>query len=269
MILHLFYRLSLKRICAIFIARKKRGVTSMPSYRYGTTEIEYNLIHDPDRYDISIVVEWLDGVSVIVPEDITSEKIDEVLHQKAPWILKKWREINEIKSPTIEREFVSGEKLPYLGRQYRLKVVKEKTDQPTLNFHQGRFYAHVPITWNDEERIHSLKMEAREWYIKHGNLKLNERLRVYLPKMNVEPQKVAVKDQKMRWGSCTSSGSIYLNWRLFMAPMRIADYVLVHELAHLRYPNHSKDFWKFVRTILQDYDERKEWLRINGPTLDL
>ena len=71
----------------------------------------------------------------------------------------------------------------------------------------------------------------------------------------------------MRWGSCTPDGNIYLNWQILMAPMSIVDYVLVHELAHLKYLDHSPEYWRFVRSILPDYEQRKEWLRINGPTL--
>jgi predicted metal-dependent hydrolase len=85
--------------------------------------------------------------------------------------------------------------------------------------------------------------------------------------MDLKPSGAVVKEQKLRWGSCTSMGIINLNWRLFLAPMRIIDYVIVHELAHLRYHNHSKDFWNLVRSIIPDYEERKEWLRVNGPTL--
>lgn len=87
--------------------------------------------------------------------------------------------------------------------------------------------------------------------------------------MGVTLNDVQLKEQRMRWGSCTSEGNIYLNWRIIMSPMSIIDYVLVHELAHLRYMNHSNDYWNFVRSILPDYEQRKDWLRVNGPTLTL
>lgn len=83
------------------------------------------------------------------------------------------------------------------------------------------------------------------------------------------PSKLMVKEQKFRWGTCTPRGAIYLNWKLFLAPMRVVDYVIVHELAHLRYVDHSKHVWNLVRSILPDYEERKEWLRVNGPTLTI
>lgn len=87
--------------------------------------------------------------------------------------------------------------------------------------------------------------------------------------MGVSPTKLQLKDQKMRWGSCAANHSIYINWRIMMTPMKVIEYVFVHEMGHLKYPNHSAHFWQFVRSILPDYDERKEWLRINGPLLTL
>lgn len=85
----------------------------------------------------------------------------------------------------------------------------------------------------------------------------------------LQPNDVQLKEQRMRWGTCTLESNIYLNWRIIMSPMSIVDYVFVHELAHLRYMNHNNEYWNFVRSILSDYKQRKEWLRVNGLTLTI
>ncbi|MFZ7942770.1 M48 family metallopeptidase [Neobacillus sp. 19] len=193
-----------------------------------------------------------------------------MLHKKAPWILKKKFEFDEVTVAPPPKEYVSGEKFAYLGRHYRLKVHKNETlNKPTLYFKQGRFIANIPANMTDEEKVNKLCDLFKEWYINQGKRKVEERLRVYFPKMELEPTKIAFKEQQKRWGTCTKEGAIYLNWRILMAPMSVVDYVLVHELAHIKYPDHSADYWRFVRSILPDYEHRKEWLRINGQVLTL
>ncbi|ASS88162.1 M48 family peptidase [Geobacillus stearothermophilus] len=242
----------------------------MPSFQYGTTTIEYTLEYVPNKNHVTISVEWLDGVKVVVPENMESDQLNSILYKKAPWILEKWYKFNEIADPPAPKEFVSGEKFPYLGRNYRLKVHKrEDIELASLTFQQGRFIANVPSYLTESDRKRELYQLFKDWYISHGKLKVDERLKIYSSRMSVAPSKVVLKEQKMRWGTCTSSGAIYLNWRIVMAPIPVIDYLLVHELAHLKYPNHSNDFWRFVHSILPDYEQRKEWLRINGPLLTL
>lgn len=242
----------------------------MFSFQYGTSTIDYSVEYKKGKKDISLSVCLNEGVKLIVPEGINSTQIEAILHKKAPWILKKKYEFDEIVDPVSPKEFVSGEKFPYLGRHYRLKVYKdEKINKPLLNYRQGRFIARIPIHMTDREKVNELKLLFKEWYIQHGEKKIEERLNIYCPRMQRWPAKIEMKEQHKRWGTCTKEGNIYLNWRIIMAPMPIVDYVLVHELAHLKYLDHSTDYWRFVRSILPDYEQRKEWLRINGPTLSL
>jgi predicted metal-dependent hydrolase len=242
----------------------------MPSFQFGQTTIDYTLKCKPDIKDISIAVEWLEGVTVTSPENMDEKQLVKVLYKKAPWILNKWYELNEIADTPQPKEFVSGEKFLYLGKGYRLKVNKsDSIHKITLAFYQGRFHANVPSNIPDGDRRKQFSSLFKEWYILHGQAKVNERLSIYCPKMDLTPQKIALKEQRMRWGTCTSAGAIYLNWRVMMAPMSVIDYVIVHELTHLKYQDHSKLYWQLVKSILPDYEQRKEWLRINGPKLTI
>lgn len=242
----------------------------MPSFKFGQTTIDYTIKYKPDIKDISIAVEWLEGVTVTTPENIDEKKLVKVLYKKAPWILKKWYELNEIADIPQPKEFVSGEKFLYLGKGYRLKVNRsDSVTKTSLGFYQGRFHATVSSSIANEDRCKQLSSLLKDWYISHGQTKVNERLAIYCPKMDLSPQKIALKEQKMRWGTCTSVGAVYLNWRIMMAPMSIVDYVIVHELAHLKHPDHSRSYWQLVRSILPDYELRKEWLRVNGPKLSI
>lgn len=238
--------------------------------KYGTTTIEYALIHTSNVSEVSITVDWIDGVTVLAPPSLTNHELNQILYKKAPWILKKWFEFEEIASPPLPYEFISGEKFKYIHRGYKLKVIPLTGCKfANLAFNQGKFVAQIPRNFSDESRKNQLRHLFQQWYIRNGQVKIIERVKLYTKKMGVHPSKVVVKEQKMRWGTCTEQHTIYINWRVFMAPMPVIDYVLVHELAHIKYANHSKEYWQFVRSILPDYEERKNWLRVNGPLLTL
>ncbi|MEW9672406.1 M48 family metallopeptidase [Ammoniphilus sp. 3BR4] len=240
----------------------------MPAFQFGTTTIDYSISRIESKKDVAITIDWIDGINVVAPLEISDIQIEQILYKKAPWILKKWSEFSEINQLPKPKEFLSGEKFPYLGRNYKLKVsTTESIKEATLLFHQGRFLSQIPTNYDESKRHESLKQLFKEWYIKHGHQKVKERLKIYCPKLELYPSKLIVKEQQLRWGSCTKNGTININWKILMAPMRVVDYVIVHELAHLKYPDHSSDFWRLVQLTLPDYESRKEWLRINGPTL--
>jgi predicted metal-dependent hydrolase len=242
----------------------------MHSFQYGNTTIDYSVDYIKGKKDVSLSVCLTEGVKLVVPHGIDSDKLEGILYKKAPWILKKKNELNEVAAPPPPKEYVSGEKFAYLGRHYRLKVHKnETTINPTLSFKQGRFIAEIPTNMTDDNKVIKLSRLFKEWYITQGNRKIEERLNFYCPKMELEPSKIAFKEQQKRWGTCTKEGAVYLNWRIMMAPMSVVDYVLVHELAHLKYADHSADYWRFVRSILPDYEQKKDWLRINGQILTI
>jgi len=242
----------------------------MPSFQYGKTTIDYTLVYQENQKDITISVEWMEGVTVTAPPNVGSEDLETVLYKKAPWILEKWYSFEEISHTPSPKEFVSGEKFPYLGRHYRLKVNKSTdTQTPSLSFQHGRFIAVIPSEFTEAEKRERMYQLFKDWYLRNGESRIKERLKMYCPRLGVNPTKFELKDQKMRWGSCTKEGAINVNWRIVMAPMSVIDYVVVHELAHLLHPNHSAEYWQVVRSVMPDYEQRKEWLRINGPTLTL
>ncbi len=238
----------------------------MPILSYGKTDINY-LLHSQERKDIKISIDLVNGVEVFSPQHLEDEKINELLKKKAPWINAKLKELNQVETLNQPKEFVSGEKLPYLGRQYKLKVHRESVEQAQFFFYQGKFKAVVPRSWSQDEVQHTLEKKLIQWYREHGSLKLKERAKYYQELLGVSPNSLSLRIQHKRWGTCTPSGDIYINWRVVMAPVKVIDYVLVHELAHLIVPEHNQKFWNVVKSVLPDYEERKEWLRLHGMEL--
>lgn len=238
----------------------------MPNIQFGTTTIKYKIRRSDERETLSIAVDPVEGVIVTSPEDVDEDKIRDVVKDRAGWIIEKQEDIKEILEPPLEKEFLSGEKLQYLGRRYRLKLV-EKSEGSSVNLKKGKFIITYPEGLEGKKRRRLVRNNLLEWYYEHAEDKLKERVDKYKDQVGVEPNSVKVKHQQKRWGSCTKNKDLLYNWRIIMAPMSIVDYVVVHELCHLKEKNHTDRFWRMLKSIIPDYEDRKEWLRVNGPRL--
>lgn len=240
----------------------------MNSIQFGNKKIYYTLKESHKRKTLSISVNK-SGVNVVSPPNVPIDKIEDSLLKKGPWIVKQLSDFQEMQESVKLKSFVSGEKLPYLGRHYRLKILRTASHTPSLRFHKGRFYGEVHHSCREEEYRTLLRPLYIEWVKRKADMFTKDRLKPFTQKLQKEPKSVGIKDQEQRWGSCTPEGKLLLNWRIFLAPASIVDYVIAHELAHLVHLNHSKEYWDTVRMLLPDYEERKEWLRLKGATLEV
>jgi predicted metal-dependent hydrolase len=200
-------------------------------------------------------------VSILVPNDLTGSRIDEILTKKTQWIRGKVY-LHGQALPVHTKEYISGESFSYLGRNYRLKV--QTGSKPSVKLLNGRLQ--VTTGSNSSENI---REALTSWYRSHAKAKIQEKAARYASVIGVNPKSVGIKTFKSRWGSCHLSGDILYNWKIVIAPNRIVDYVVVHELCHLKQHDHSDKFWKLVGQIIPDYAECKEWLRINGRSLQI
>ncbi|WIV11655.1 SprT family zinc-dependent metalloprotease [Proteiniborus sp. MB09-C3] len=230
--------------------------------------IYYSLIRTK-RKTIGITVDINGEVKISVPLRISENQIAEVVEKRSNWILKKLREVQEIKKNEVFKQYVNGEKLLYLGKEYELKVVEQELYEDKVRVQSDIITVYLPQGLEGENKKQIVKEELLEWYKKCFVEIIGKRIKKYSLELELAPHKVVIKDQKTIWGSCSSKGNINLNWKLVMAPISIIDYVVVHEMCHLKVMNHSKDFWDEVGLMMPDYIQRREWLKINGHKLKL
>ena len=165
---------------------------------------------------------------------LSSARLDEIVTRKAPWIVQRLRRAERHGPTPTPREFVSGESVLYLGRHYRLKV--QPGDTGVARLRGG--WLHVPAPVGAQQAAH-VRAALVAWLRRHAAERLPERVEAWRAKAGVSPSRVVVADQRKRWGSCDQRGAIRLNWRIVQAPMRLVDYVVVHELVHLRHRGHG------------------------------
>ncbi len=234
------------------------------SYDYGTEKLEFEVIFRK-RKTMSIEVEAPKVITVILPEGKTEEEILETVKKKSKWIVQKLFEIREIEYRKSNKEYVNGEAFNYLGRNYSLQIVlDEQATFPEMKLSRGKFL----VTSYTKEQS-SIKKAIENWYRDMAMEKIEEKIKYYQAEFPCKPKKVMIKDQLKRWGSCTKDQQLFFNWRCIMAPSPVLDYIVVHEMCHMVYMNHSKDFWQLLKRVLPDYEQRKDLLRNNGIKYDL
>ena len=224
-------------------------------------DIKYTLTRSK-RKTASIYIERNGRVSVIVPKTLTTKEVEELIERKRKWIYTSLAEWHDMNATKVKREFVNGEGFLYLGRSYRLKRVREQ--ETPLLLKDGYFCLR---TGNISRR--AANVAFREFYRDKGKQRIPDRVAYFADRMGVSIEGIKVIDLKNHWASCSPSGFLNFHWKCMMAPLTILDYIIVHELAHLIHANHTMTFWNEVDKILQDYGERKEWLKVNGAGMDL
>jgi predicted metal-dependent hydrolase len=219
--------------------------------------IEYNVVYR-DRKTVGITANRY-GVKISAPPWVSKKQLKEIVGKKAEWISKKLlQSLNE--SEKFKKK--NGKELYYLGNEYRMIVIHDDSLKgPMLNLTEDGFMVFISTKIRDQNRAAYIKKAVLKWYKEKALKVFNDRVGFYSNIIGVRPLKVSVKKQRTRWGSCSSKGNISLNLKLLMLPLEIIDYVVVHELTHLKIMNHSKDFWKAVGLVIPEYRNRIKELK--------
>lgn len=206
------------------------------------------------RKTIALVIQPNGELLVRAPRRATKKQIDAMVAEHADWIAKKQAKAIAALAAFAPRQFLAGETFPFLGENYALQLINRKKPIFALN---GNFQLAQSAVGQAEQLF-------EKWYKKQARQLFTDRVEFYSGEYGFEYVKIRLSSARTRWGSCSAKGTLSLTWRLVMAPIDIVDYVVVHELSHLREHNHSKRFWAQVGAILPDYKIRRKWLKEKG-----
>jgi len=221
-------------------------------------DLTFEVRRSPRRKTLEITLDRGGELVIAAPPDAGRDPLEAFVREKRLWLYTKMAEKEARHHPLEAKELVSGEGFPYLGRSYRLLLV-DVQDAP-LKLEAGRFKLRRSSA--AQGRDHFVR-----WYTQHAGAWLRRRVKDWSPRMGVAPTGVEVRDLGFRWGSCGKAGNLNFHWATILLPISLVDYVVVHELAHLVEPNHTREFWLRVGRALPEYEQRKGWLAEHGGRL--
>ncbi len=235
--------------------------------RFGGATIEYEVRRsERRRKTVQITVDG-GGVQVAAPMTTPDGDLRAIVRKRAPWILSLAS--GEMLEAAPKR-FVSGETLPYLGRNVRMIVDSADMCSPEVRFDHWRFRVAVPHGLDDGPRYERIRRAVVGWYRARAAERLPVSVELWRPRLGCrEKSRIFIRDQRQRWGSCSPDGTLRFNWRAMMLEPALIEYIVVHELAHLTHQNHSMGFWGLVSRAMPDAQRRRQRLREAGRALPL
>ena len=216
-----------------------------------TGRLTFEVRRSNRRRTLGISVGRRGELCVFAPIATSIEEISAWVEKKLLWVHRKLSLKQGKSQRGLRPEFVTGESFSYQGRTYKLKLVDEQSE--ALRFKGNTFLLRRNARHNAEKYF-------RNWYRLNGLLWVEGRVREYARRVNALPTKVTVRELAYRWGSCSRGKIITFHWKLFQLPVRLVDYVIVHELVHLVEPHHGPKFWACLERALPGWQERKEQL---------
>jgi len=203
------------------------------------------------------LVSGIAGVEAVVPIDFSTQALSDFVASKRCWLLKTSRYYARL------RERCGGHEpgtIYFLGNRYRIRIVKDRRPAATVSDVLKIITFHVPD-------LRKFKRQQQEWYRQQTTRIIGERLPALASSLGLRYNKVSIKNQKSRWASCSRKGNLNFNLLLAAAPLEVIDYVIIHELMHLRELGHSSRFWELVRSADPEYEHHREWLSSYSPII--
>lgn len=214
----------------------------------------YQLIRSKKRRKtMSLQIKEDGRIVVYTPYSTPKWEIEKFIEKRQSWIAEKLLEKERAIKP-VEKIFLPGEEFFYLGELYPLEIEDNPYPRHPLELTFGKFIL-------SKNRIEEAKDLLIGWYKNEAKEKLPERIEYYCNKLQLFPKDIRITSAKSRWGSCSRDNRLCFSWRIIMAPLNVIDYVLIHELVHIKEKNHSKSFWSYLGSILPDYKGHRRWLR--------
>ena len=225
------------------------------AHRLEVDGLTFDVYRSDRRKSLQITVERSGELLVFAPTKVQNHDLVDFVQEKLVWIHTKIEEKARLQQKAPIKEFVDGEGFLYLGKSYRLRLVDKQLEN--LSLKSGRFFMRRSLVSRGRETFIS-------WYTSQAQRWFEKQATEHAVRMGVEVKEVKVQDLGFRWGSFGSDGSVFFHWKSILLPPRIAQYVVVHELAHAHQPDHSENFWMLIEQNLPDWRWRKTWLAENG-----
>ena len=241
----------------------------MPQLNLPGQSVTYSVRTSKRAKRISVRYGYDTGLEVVYPVGIIEPIPEELLRDKSEWIIAAKEKVRAARKKIPRRKYIEGETYLFLGTAYRLRLTVnalQNQAKATLGDYELVLATSDPRYWDD---LASKRRAIENFYREEAKCYLPRRVSELAKRHGFEYNNIRIKNQKTRWGSCSVKRNINLNLRLMMAPDAAIDYVIMHELCHLREMSHSQAFWRLVESYCPDYQYWKTWFKQHGPSLIL
>lgn len=200
---------------------------------------------------------------LIIPYFTGQRAVDRFLDQHQEWIRKQLHSIKKQQLKRPKFHYQTGDLFYYFGEPIQLDVHPSDLKRPSARLHEDKIKIHLHRTISKESGKLAVRNVIERFYRKKSEEVIHDRLQFFNEHYQFSYSRVTLRNQKTRWGSCSSRRNLNFNWRLIMAPIEVIDYVVVHELCHLKEMNHSPRYWALVEEAIPDYKKHRKWLKDN------
>lgn len=229
-------------------------------------QFEYT-IRRSDRAKKTRIIVSPNKIEVVAPYRVPDKKIHAFVKKQQDWIQTATEKISRQHQQTKQLapdNYTEGAEIFFHGNPVKLRLNRSTGKKVSLEFNHSDIHLFVPLTINTSEQIRLALITGLK---KQASLEAQAYIEQHAKKYNLYPRSIKIKTQKSRWGSCGIHNDINLNWLLVLAPPKVMEYVVVHEICHIKERNHSAKFWQLVELHFPDYKKQRLWLKKNGSYL--
>ncbi|MBN1449160.1 MAG: M48 family metallopeptidase [Bacteroidetes bacterium] len=239
----------------------------MPQVKIQGVDIEYRVLKTRRNRYIRLTVSGKNGVRISAPWGYPERELHAMVREKGAWILDRLQYFRSLEEQQPRWRYTDGELLLVQGEWTPLRITPWEFNAGRLRLETGVLEIRLPQSrLNDPSIVHDLFLRwLRRWALQE----LSHRINSHADAMRLRPGRITIRAQRSKWGSCSQNGNISLNMRLMLVPPAVADYVMIHELAHLRQLNHSQRFWGIVDRYCPDRKTHQRWLREHSWLLEM
>lgn len=246
------------------VAQPRRTCVRVASF--AELGFDYTLKRSSARRSVAVSIKSAE-VSLSAPFNVCNRELHHWLTERRGWVLNKLQQQALRAQEVPKRHYRSGDTVSYLGEDYPLEVVSAPRSALTFSLEQGFTVALGPAGKSKKSAAERVQALLQQWFRRRAQALLLDKTAYLCDQMQLEFTDMQLRRTKSKWGHCTSKGVIQYNWLILTAPESVIDYLVAHEVSHLRHLNHSRAFWALVGKVCPDFKQQKNWLQRNGHTL--
>jgi hypothetical protein len=207
---------------------------------------------------------------VVAPLKVSHRQIHKFVSLKQDWVVNAFKKV-KIKAKTVKKwgvdEYKEGVLIPFQGQQLLISLQVSGLKKVKIELFEQKLMVFLPNQIIQHDKNEFIRCALINWMKKQAKSMVSDYVDLHAERFNLYPRFIKIKTQKSRWGSCGIHNDININWLLILAPSEVLEYVVVHEICHIKERNHSASFWALVEKHLPEYKKQRQWLKQNGNSL--